>query len=85
MLALSGCWTFRAHHLANTIESDQPLNTCIKGAGVEPIELASCIRHSPNKRAAAACEPPAQELAVRECIRACPAHIFTATVCRPPD
>jgi len=74
----------RAHHLANSIESDAPLNNCIRNTGVEPIELASCIRHSPNKRAANVCEPPAQEAAVQACIRDCPTHIFRATVCAQP-
>ena len=83
-LTLPGCWMIRAHHLANSIESDIPLNDCIRNAGVEPIELASCIRHSPNKQAANACEPPPQEAAVKACIRDCPVHIFRATVCVQP-
>ena len=74
----------RAHHLANAIESDMPLNNCIRNTGVEPIELATCIRHSKNKRAANACEPPEQERAVKACIRDCPVHIFFQTVCRQP-
>jgi len=74
----------RAHHLANSIESDAPLNNCIRNTGVEPIELASCIRHSPNKLAANVCEPPAQKAAVQACIRDCPTHIFRATVCAQP-
>jgi hypothetical protein len=84
-VTLSGCWMIRAHHLANSIESNLPLNACIKEAGVEPIELATCIRHSPNKRASHACAPPVQERAVRACIRDCPTHIFWATVCRQRD
>jgi hypothetical protein len=79
-----GCWMIRAHHLANSIESDVPLNHCIRATGVEPIELATCIRHSKNKRAANACEPPEQEAAVKACIRECPTHIFRATVCSQP-
>ncbi|HEX4211688.1 MAG TPA: hypothetical protein VHY56_14910 [Candidatus Binataceae bacterium] len=83
-LALPGCWMIRAHHLANSIESDIPLNQCIRSTGVEPIELASCIRHSKNKRAANTCEPPPQEAEVKACIRDCPTHIFWVTVCRQP-
>ena len=83
-LTLPGCWMIRAHHLANSIESDIPLNDCIRNTGVEPIELASCIRHSKNKHAANACEPPPEEAAVKACIRDCPTHIFRATVCRQP-
>jgi hypothetical protein len=84
-LALPGCWMLRAHHLANAIESDEPLSNCIRDTGVEPIELASCIRHSKSKRASHACAPPKQEKAVRACIRDCPVHIFWATVCREPS
>jgi hypothetical protein len=84
-LALSGCWSFRAHHLANSIQSDEPLSNCIRDTGIEPIELASCIRHSPDKRASHACAPPAQERAIRACIRDCPVHIFRRTVCRQPE
>jgi hypothetical protein len=84
IVTLPGCWMIRAHHLANSIESDIPLNDCIRNTGVEPIELASCIRHSKNKRAANACEPPPQEAAVKACIRDCPTHIFRATVCVQP-
>jgi hypothetical protein len=83
-LTLPGCWLIRAHHLANSIESDVPLNRCIRNIGVEPIELATCIRHSKNKIAANACEPPEQEAAVKACIRDCPTHIFRATVCVQP-
>jgi hypothetical protein len=85
ILALSGCWMLRSHHLANSIESDQALNACIKDAGVEPIELAACIRHSPNKHAANTCEPPLKEAAVKACIKDCPTHIFRATVCSQPE
>jgi hypothetical protein len=84
IVTLPGCWMIRAHHLANSIESDIPLNECIRSTGVEPIELASCIRHSKNKRAANACEPPPQEAAVKACLRECPTHIFRATVCVQP-
>jgi hypothetical protein len=80
-----GCWMIRAHHLANSIESDVALNDCIRNAGVEPIELATCIRHSKNKHAANACAPPAQETTIKACIRNCPTHIFRATVCRQPE
>jgi hypothetical protein len=82
---LSGCWMVRAHHLANSIESDEPLSECIRNTGAEPIELASCIRHSKDKRAANACAPPAQEMAIKACLRECPVHIFRATVCRQPS
>jgi hypothetical protein len=82
---LSGCWMVRAHHLANSIESDEPLSECIRNIGVEPIELASCIRHSKNKRAANACAPPTQQTAIKACLRDCPVHIFRATVCREPS
>jgi len=75
----------RANHLANSIESDVPLNNCVRKTGVEPIELAACIRHSPNKRAAGACAPPVQEAAIKACIHNCPTHIFRATVCHQPD
>ena len=84
-ISISGCWTLRAHHLANTIESDEPLSMCIKDAGVEPIELASCIRHSASKRAAKACEPPERAANVNACLRDCKVHIFRRTVCRQPD
>ena len=85
VLSLPGCWMIRAHHLANSIQSDIPLNSCIRNTGVEPIELASCIRHSPNKHAANACEPPVQEAEVKACIKNCRTHIFRKTVCRQPN